>query len=447
MTISRRHLLAGSAAASVMLATPAKAAPLQPQGIDATQFGVQANAPGDQTRNLQRAIDQAAQAQAPLWLGSGLYRCGALTMRAGSQLIGVRGATRLALTQGPSLLSAQGADSITLSGLTLDGGNLTLAPNGGLVNLIAAKNLRIADCTVLNANGNGLGLLQCSGEVSGNTFGNAADNALYCVDSTLTIRANIIARSGNGGIRVWQSVKRHDGSLIEGNTIEDTSARAGGDGQNGNAINVFRAGNVIVRGNMIARAAFTAIRGNAAANIQIIGNHCGKLGEVAIYSEFDFEGAVIANNVVDGAAVGVSVTNFDKGGRLAVVQGNLIRNLVARRPQGGPDYAGVGIGIEADTAATGNVIENAPGMGIAIGYGKFLRDVSVTGNVVRSAGIGISVSVVPGAGSALIASNVIAGTRRGAIIGMEWDKVVTGDLAHGGSERFSHLRVSGNQVS
>ena len=37
---------------------------------------------------------------------------------------------------------------------------------------------------------------------------------------------------------------------------------------------------------------------------------------------------VIANNIVDGAALGVSVTNFDEGGRLAVVQGNLIRNLV-----------------------------------------------------------------------------------------------------------------------
>ena len=37
----------------------------------------------------------------------------------------------------------------------------------------------------------------------------------------------------------------------------------------------------------------------------------------------------MANNIVDGAALGVSVTNFDKGGRLAVVQGNLIRKHVA----------------------------------------------------------------------------------------------------------------------
>ncbi len=69
-------------------------------------------------------------------------------------------------------------------------------------------------------------------------------------------------------------MKRHDGSVVADNTIEDTAARAGGTGENGNAINVFRAANVIVRNNIIRRAAFSAIRGNAAANIQIIGNNC-----------------------------------------------------------------------------------------------------------------------------------------------------------------------------
>ncbi len=38
---------------------------------------------------------------------------------------------------------------------------------------------------------------------------------------------------------------------------------------------------------------------------------------------------MIANNTVDGAAFGVSVCNFNEGGRLAVVQGNIIRNLPA----------------------------------------------------------------------------------------------------------------------
>jgi hypothetical protein len=33
----------------------------------------------------------------------------------------------------------------------------------------------------------------------------------------------------------------------------------------------------------------------------------------SLYAEFGFEGALIANNSVDGAAIGVSVTNFQRG--------------------------------------------------------------------------------------------------------------------------------------
>src|SRR6202012_3725163 len=131
----------------------------------------------------------------------------------------------------------------------------------------------------------------------------------------------------------------------------------------------FRASHVIVRGNFISQCAFSAVRGNTASNIHIEGNSVADVGEVALYSEFGFEGALIANNTVDGAAIGVSVTNFNQGGRLAVVQGNLIRNIVAQRPAGTDpnDGAGIGIGVEADTLVSGNVVENAAVIGIAAG--------------------------------------------------------------------------------
>ena len=74
------------------------------------------------------------------------------------------------------------------------------------------------------------------------------------------------------------------------NRIEDIAAKRGGSGQNGNAINVFRADNVTVRGNRIRNAAFTAVRGNAASNLQVTGNTISDVGEVAIYAEFGFEG-------------------------------------------------------------------------------------------------------------------------------------------------------------
>jgi uncharacterized secreted repeat protein (TIGR03808 family) len=448
MDLDRRYFLAAAAAGSAAIALPARAAPLSNFGLDAAHFGVRPGAESDQSGVLQRAIDEAAKTRAPLMLAPGVYRAGDLKLPAGSQLSGVRGGTRLMLTQGVSLLSAEHADTVTLSGLMIDGGKHPTQEGRGLVHFDGVKATRIDGCEITGAGANGVTLLGCTGEVTHTTITEAADNAVFCNDSAgLLIAFNSIAKSGNGGIRVWQSVKRRDGSLIADNSIDDTAARAGGDGQNGNAINVFRAADVIVRGNHIRNAAFSAIRGNAASNIQILGNNCAGLDEVAIYSEFDFEGAVIADNVIDGAAFGVSVTNFKEGGRLAVVKGNLIRNLTQRRPQGGPDAAGVGIGVEADTAVTGNVIENAQTAGIIAGWGQYLRDVTVSGNVVRASGIGVAVSVSKGAGTAVISDNTLARLRRGAIIGMDLHKVVTGDLALAGAERYPNLRISGNQVS
>jgi len=104
-------------------------------------------------------------------------------------------------------------------------------------------------------------------------------------------------------------------------------------------VNVFRAGSVLVSSNRIADCAFLAIRSNAGSNCQMVGNSCARLGEVGLYAEFAFEGAVIANNLVDKGATGISVTNFNEGGRLAVVQGNLIRNLFFRKGADSPATA------------------------------------------------------------------------------------------------------------
>ena len=98
---------------------------------------------------MQRAIDQAARARVPLMLAPGVYRAGGLTLPAGAQLAGVRGATTLILTHGPSLLSAEHADTISLSGLTLDGGGQTLPDGRALVHFDDVRGLRIADCAIL----------------------------------------------------------------------------------------------------------------------------------------------------------------------------------------------------------------------------------------------------------------------------------------------------------
>jgi len=235
---------------------------------------------------------------------------------------------------------------------------------------------------------------------------------------------------------------------VTDNRIEDIKAGPGGSGQYGNAINAFRAGNVIVRGNRIKNCDYSAVRGNSASNIQITGNSVSDVREVALYSEFAFEGAVIANNTVDGAALGVSVCNFNEGGRLAVVQGNIIRNLLAKRPIGTApdDDAGIGIYVEADTSVSDNVIENAPSFGIVDGWGKYLRDVAITGNVIRNAFVGVGVSVTPGAGTALVNNNMISETPRGAVVGLDHARPITPDLAAEGAPRFAQVAMGTNAV-
>jgi uncharacterized secreted repeat protein (TIGR03808 family) len=456
MDVNRRNLLgasaAGAAGALALPVEPARAAPLISMlGRDVTQYGVRPNSPDDQTRALQRAIDEAAKSQTPLALPPGLYRTSMLRLAEGSQLVGVRGATRLVFTGGaPSLLLNEGAGHAGLTGLSLDGGNIPLPPRRGLVHSLGGRDLRIIDCEIMNSGGAGIWLEQVSGDISGNIISSIASTAIVSFDARgLIVSRNTILGTNDNGIEILRTAIGDDGTMVTDNRIENIKAGPGGSGQYGNAINAFRAGNVIVRGNRIRNCDYSAVRGNSASNIQITGNSVSDVREVALYSEFSFEGAVIANNIVDGAAFGVSVCNFNEGGRIAVVQGNIIRNLIPKRPIGTApdDDAGIGIYVEADASVSGNVVENAPAFGIVAGWGSYLRDVVISGNVVRNALAGIGVSVVPGAGTALVSNNLISGTPRGAVVGLDHIRPVTSDLTKDGAQLPPHLTLTGNAVT
>ena len=453
MSIDRRRLfavaaLAGAAsAAGEAQSMPARDAAPRAE-LEAALLGIRPNIPDDQTQAFQRAIEQAAAARAVLRLPPGSFRAGSLQLPPYAAIAGVAGATRLIMAGGPSLMFAGGSDHLSLRDLVLDGANIPLPERRGLLHFSQGRSVSIVNCDIVNAGRNGIALESIEGEVTDNAI-SGGDVAIFSIDARgLRIAGNIVRDAGNGGILVWRSAVGDDGTLVVDNRIENTLNKAGGSGEYGNAINIFRADNVIVRGNRVDNAAFSAVRGNAASNLQIVGNTCTGIGEVALYAEFGFQGALIANNIVDGAALGVSVTNFNKGGRLAIVQGNIIRNLADRRPPGTDpnDIAGVGIGVEADTVVTGNVIENAPSAGIAAGWGAYLRDVSITSNVIRRADFGITISVASGAGAAVIADNMIADVRSGAIVGVEWKKAVTGDLAKDGAARYPQLSIGGNRV-
>jgi uncharacterized secreted repeat protein (TIGR03808 family) len=418
-------------------------------GRDAAQYGVRPGSPEDQTRVLQRAIDEAARAQVPLALPPGVYRTGLLRLASGTQLVGVRGATRLVFNGGASMLQSEGADHIGISNITLDGGGVALPARRGLVHGLGGRDIRIIDCEIAGSGGAGIWLEQVSGDISGNIITATASTAIVSFDARgLLVARNTIQGTNDNGIEILRTAIGDDGTLVLDNRIEDIKAGPGGSGQYGNAINAFRAGNVIVRGNRIRNCDYSAVRGNSASNIQITGNSVSDVREVALYSEFAFEGAVIANNTVDRAAFGVSVCNFNEGGRIAVVQGNIIRNLRPKRPIGTApdDDAGVGIYVEADSSVTGNVIENTPSFGIMAGWGNYLRDIVISGNVIRKAFVGVGVSVTPGAGTVLVNANMISETPRGAVVGLDHARPVTADLAADGAQRLAQVVIANNAV-
>ncbi len=447
--LDRRSILGLSAAgATAPLLLPktvhASTSPLGSIGIDVTHFGVTPGSEDDQTAALQRAIDAASSARVPLWLPAGGYLVKDINLPSGAQIFGIRGATRLILAGGRSIFSSSQADQITLQGLVFDGVGKSLQASGGLVTARNTRGFRMHDCTVQASGGNGIYLDGVAGEISANTVMGAAKAAIFSIDARgVSISNNTIFNAGNNGIQVWRSKPGDDGTIISANRIEEVAALDGGSGQNGNGINVFRAANVIVADNRIRNCAFSAVRGNAASNLQIRGNAANMLGEVALYAEFGFEGAVISGNIVDGAATGISITNFNEGGRLAVCQGNLIRNITRGDVRNGQ---GSGIAVEADASVTGNVIEKALYAGIVAGYGKYLRDVAINANVIRSSPIGVGVSMSEGAGSALVADNLIAGASTGAVVGLDRRRIITGDLTKEDASRYAQVTLSGNRV-
>lgn len=397
-----------------------------------------------QALDLQQEINNAAAKREIFSLPAGTYTTGPLTLPANAHISGVPGETFIEF-KGGACLSAENASNIRLNGLVIDGKGLPLANKGGaaaLLSLINVDQCHIENCRFQNSGHTAIALRGSSGKIANNEIMIAAKTGIFSLDATgLDISQNHIHDCGNNGIQVWRSKKGDDGTIISLNRIERIRADDGGSGQNGNGVNIYRAGSVNIAHNVIRDCAFSAIRSNAGSNCQMIGNNCANLGEVALYAEFEFEGALIANNIIDKAASGISITNFNKGGRLAVIQGNLIRNLFTRDHY---DARGVGISAEADTLITGNTIENAPTAGIILGWGKFRRDVTASNNLIRNAGIGIGVSSSEEAGSAAAMSNMISGTKDGAIRAMEFSQPIGQDLS--GAENFvtTNLTLTGN---
>ena len=394
---------------------------------------------------LQRAIDEAQRSGRVVMIPAGATSVSRITISANVRLVGAGRSSRLiALGPGPVLAIGR-AENVAIENVALDGARNSPGGEAGLVEARDVANLRLIDCAFEHARGYGLKLERCGGRVERSSFRDLSQSALHSLDAAgLTIADNDVDGCGANGLQIWRSAPGYDGAIVRDNRIGRIRADPGGDGPYGNAISVFRAGGVSCHGNVIRAAAFSAIRFNSSSDALIANNACFDSGETAIMIEFAFEGAVASSNMVDGASTGISVTNFDHGGRLATVTGNVVRNLTRPLPQGGAN-AGVGIHVEADTEVSGNAVDNAAFAGLSLGYGVGLSDVIATGNILTGCCYGIAASVAPGAGGATIRDNRIVRARQGAIVGMEWDRVAAPDLV-AEAAKYPRLTIAGNEV-
>ena len=187
--------------------------------------------------------------------------------------------------------------------------------SSGLIQLANGRGIAIRDCEVIGAGRNGIVLEGDRGRDHRHDDHRRARRR--------DPRARLARPHDRAQHHPQRRQQRHPGVALAGRRRRHAGARQPHRGHRGAApaapartatpSTCSAPHNVTVRGNRIRNAAFSAVRGNAASNIQITNNTCTGLGEVAIYAEFGFEGAVIANNTIDGAAIGVAVTNFNRG--------------------------------------------------------------------------------------------------------------------------------------
>ncbi|MCS6759745.1 MAG: TIGR03808 family TAT-translocated repetitive protein [Candidatus Devosia euplotis] len=288
--------------------------------LEATTLGVAGGTGRDQTAAMQAALDQAAASGQALRLPGGAIHVRGLALPGNLIVEGVPGSTELTVLPDGSGVAIHDRGSLILRDIGFTGEATALS--------IAASDDIIIERRRFHCARLGITISDASATIRDCQFTELADAAIHTMDSRgLFIADNRIAHCGNAGIRTWRADNGADGSIITNNCIANIDWRGGGNGQNGNGINVFWVDEVIVANNHIADCAFSAVRLNSTNDCQVSGNICQRSGEVAIFSEFAFSGSIIANNIVDGATQDISITNLDSGGQLAVCSGNIARNI------------------------------------------------------------------------------------------------------------------------
>lgn len=419
VSLSRRAFLIGA------LACPALA---QAQGVD-------------RTAQVQRGLDEATRAGRPFTLDPGVTNVRSLVLPSGCILRGAPAGSTLMIS-GAALTAPRHATRIDIQNVAIS------RPDGaGALIDFADVSKFVLSGVVLTKARDAIRLERCSGRIEQSTIRDCSRAALFSLDSSgLLVLDNTIENCGDNGIQIWGGVQRHDGSRVVGNRIRGIRNASGGTGEYGNGISIYRAGDVVCERNFIRDCAFTALRNNSGHKVSFVENVCLDSGETAIFAEFAWRDAVIRDNLVDRAACGIQLVNFaDHGGRGGICTGNVLRKIGAWREQ--HEGSGIGIKAEAETLVAGNRIEGADWIGIMAGWGAALRDLTVERNTLSDCALAIAGSVAPGAGAARIQENRIERSRQAALVGMEWKRVVTGDLAKAPDGAYRNIEHARNSVA
>ena len=423
---------------------------------------------GATSDTMQVILSQAVTTGLPVQVRPGNYDFGNTSISGPIVVLGIPSAVNFRMTAGSQYILYMGAfSSAHFFGITFDGQNAAFTANAGLiiqglVNMQKASATLVSKasferCTFKNSTLSGLSVNEvrtsvkdcvfsaCQRKsigvvsvdelaVTGSRFEDQ-DHAIHCspgAASNVNIDGNVIKRCRRNGIAFEPSgtAKINQNISIRGNKITKLLAAdvwavsrtdPASTGGQGNGILLYLSNNAVISGNDVSDCQFSAIRTNVASQLTISGNLCRCSGETALYVEtvgisVGELGAVVDGNLVYGGGAGISVVNFNTQGKFSTVSGNIVRDIATRDiTHSGGSYktAGTGIYVEADSAVTGNTIQNCY-FGLALGTGTFTSDLVAPGNVIRQTTLGIGVS---GASTKeiLISGNLIAGYSSGAI--------------------------------
>lgn len=448
--------------------------------LNAADYGLVSNG-SDQTAHLQAAIDAAQARKLPLFIPAGIFRIRTVAITAPIEIYSAPGGAVLeGYGQGPSILVAPAAAGrrfgpVSIKSLSMDGQGRAF-PEGSYGGLIRARDidgLTVEGCILRHSAAQGLYFERTSGWIRDTVVDSAGDCGLCSSNAAATgvvIEANKVKNSGNTGIRVIRDNLETDRSAILNNTVDATKAIAGGNGANGNGINVYRAGNVTISGNKVSNSAFSAIRLNASSGSHVIGNYCHSSYEVALYVEAPgerepFHGGIVADNIIDDCGAGISIANTNNGGRRIVVSGNQITHAVNHTvtyPGGSYQTFGRGIEADGDVIVTRNQIESVADWAILAhasnyGVGTATMMVLITDNMIKTCGGGIAFHNEDATyGRIMIGGNMIDAftttAQYAAIVPVDWNGATgiatkitnTPDLGNASSSGFANVKLLPN---